>query len=338
MDFLAEYGMFLLKLVTVAIAVIAVLVLLVGGLFGRLRSGRIDSSSPGNLKIRHLNADYEGSAMRISAAVLPAKGLKALRKKQKALKVTRRDGQRSKIFVIDFHGDLRADAATALREEITAMLGVPEPPEEIVVRLESLGGTVHGYGLAAAQLKRIRDREIRLTVAVDKVAASGGYMMACVADRILAAPFAILGSIGVVASLPNFNRVLKNHDIDYEQFKAGEYKRTVTILGENTDKAREKFQREIDDVHGLFKEFVSANRPQVDLDQVATGEHWYGTRALERQLADELITSDDYLLKASQDADLYLIAWKTEKTWVERMTSETFARVIASTIGRIAGN
>ncbi|MCA1778861.1 MAG: protease SohB, partial [Xanthomonadaceae bacterium] len=176
-------------------------------------------------------------------------------------------------------------------------------------------------------LKRIRDRGIRLTVTVDKVAASGGYMMACVADRIIAAPFAILGSIGVIASMPNFNRVLKKHDIDYEQFMAGEYKRTVTLFGENTDRERDKFQHDIEDVHALFKEFVHSHRAQVDLEKAATGEYWYGVRALDLKLADELLTSDDYLLGASAQADLYQLRWETEKSWLERFTPESVSRI-----------
>jgi len=231
--------------------------------------------------------------------------------------------------VLNFHGDLRAAAVASLREEVTAVLTAAQPEDEVMVRLESVGGLVHAYGLAAAQLLRIRDRRIKLTVAVDKVAASGGYLMACVADRIIAAPFAILGSIGVIAQLPNFNRLLKKHDIDYEQFMAGEFKRTVTLFGENTDKGRHKFQEEIEVTHTLFKEFVKSHRPQLDLDQVATGEYWYGTRALEHRLADELRTSDDYLLDASASADLYEVTFTGKKPWLARLlahTSQALAR------------
>jgi serine protease SohB len=223
------------------------------------------------------------------------------------------------VFVLNFHGDIRASALASLREEVTAVLTVAQPEDEVMLRLESSGGLVHAYGLAAAQLLRIRDRRLKLTVAVDKVAASGGYLMACVADRIIAAPFAILGSIGVIAQLPNFNRLLKKHDIDYEQFMAGEYKRTVTLFGENTDKGRHKFQEEIEATHALFKDFVRNHRPQLDLDQVATGEYWYGTRALEHRLADELRTSDDYLLDASAGAEVYEVTYTGKKPWLARL-------------------
>ncbi len=178
---------------------------------------------------------------------------------------------------------------------------------------------VHGYGLAASQLRRIRDAGIPLTASVDKVAASGGYMMACVADRIIAAPFAIIGSIGVVAQLPNFNRLLKQHNIDFEQHTAGEFKRTITMFGENTDSGREKFQEELEETHQLFKSFVHDNRPQVDIDAVATGEHWYGSQALSLRLVDDLKTSDDYLLEASKDRDLYGIHYKAHKSLQQKV-------------------
>jgi serine protease SohB len=188
-----------------------------------------------------------------------------------------------------------------------------------VLRLESEGGVVHGYGLAASQLQRIRDRGVKLTVAVDKVAASGGYLMACVADRIIAAPFAVVGSIGVVAQLPNFNRLLKKHEIEYELHTAGEFKRTLTLFGENTAAGRAKFQETLEDAHALFKSFIQQNRPQVAIDQVATGDHWFGARAIALKLVDELKTSDDYLLERSKDCDLYELRYKRHRSLAERV-------------------
>jgi serine protease SohB len=206
-----------------------------------------------------------------------------------------------------------ASAVATLRQEVTAILTVAEPGDRVLVRLESAGGAVHAYGLAASQIARFRERKVPVTVAVDKIAASGGYMMACTAEHIIAAPFAVLGSIGVVAQLPNFHRLLEKNDIDFELFTAGEFKRTITLFGENTDKARAKFREEIEEVHVLFKDFVKQNRPVLDLAQVATGEHWYGSRALELKLVDELRTSDDYLLEASSDADLYEVTYHAKK-------------------------
>ncbi len=319
MEFLSEYGMFLAKVATLVVAVLVV----VGGVVALVAHGRSESESRGRLDIRHLNGDYDHMALALKSAILPKKALKRFQKEQKAREKQHEKTERRRVFVLNFHGDIRAAAVASLREEVTAVLTSTQFGDEVIVRLESAGGMVHGYGLAAAQLLRIRDRQIKLTVVVDKVAASGGYMMACVADRIIAAPFAIVGSIGVIAQLPNFNRLLKKHDVDFEQFMAGEHKRTVTLFGENTDKGRQKFQEEIEDVHTLFKDFVKTHRPQVDLERVATGEHWFGARALESRLVDELRTSDDVLLDASASADLYEITYTGKKPWLARLLAQT---------------
>lgn len=315
MEFLSEYGIFLAKAVTLVVAVLVV----VGGIAALLRRGGDQLDSRGRLDVRHLNEDYDSVTEALKAAILSKKAFKQFQKERKVREKQREKAERRRIYVLNFHGDIRAVAVASLREEVTAVLTVAQPEDEVVLRLESAGGLVHSYGLAAAQLLRIRDRQLKLTVVVDKVAASGGYMMACVADRIVAAPFAVLGSIGVIAQLPNFNRLLKKHDIDYEQFMAGEFKRTVTMFGENSDQSRRKFQEEIEDAHALFKDFVKLHRPAVDLERVATGEHWYGTRALDCQLVDELRTSDDYLLDASANADLYEVAYTGRKSWLARL-------------------
>jgi serine protease SohB len=327
MEFFAEYGMFLVKILTLAIATVVV----AAALINLIRSQRTDPGQPGALEVRHLNADFEQAALAIRSAMLPAKALKVARKELKARRKSGPDESRRRIFVIDFQGDLRATALTSLRQEISAILAVARKDDEVLVRLESGGGQVHAYGLAAAQLKRIRDREIRLTVAIDKIAASGGYLMACVADRILAAPFAIVGSIGVIAQLPNFNRWLKSHDVDFEQFTAGEYKRTVTLFGENTDAGRDKFQQEIEEVHGLFKDFVKTHRSTVDLDQISTGEYWYGTRAVDQGLVDQLVTSDDYLMKSAEEAEMFQVHHVSRKPLLTRLIhqgSDGLARVL----------
>ncbi|GAA5525572.1 putative protease SohB [Microbulbifer aestuariivivens] len=228
----------------------------------------------------------------------------------RALVTEKPDGERARVFVVNFDGDIKASALAQLREEVTAILQVAEPGDEVVVCLESPGGMVANYGLAASQLARVRSAGIQLTIAVDKVAASGGYMMACVADRILAAPFAMMGSIGVLAQLPNFNRLLKRHDVDFELFTAGEYKRTVTMFGHNTEEGKEKFQSDLEEIHALFQHFVAEYRPQLDIARVSTGEVWFGQRALQLGLVDELKTSDEYLTSRANDADLYQVEYK----------------------------
>lgn len=317
-EFILNYGLFLAKTVTIvaAIAVIAVFFLV---LAGRKQGDRKET-----LEVKKLNQKYDDMAMAMNASILHKDGLKKYLKEEKEkLKgkiKEKKGGERKKhIYVLNFHGDIRASAVSSLREEITAILTVASENDEVFVRLESGGGVVHGYGLAASQLMRIRDKNVPLTVAVDKVAASGGYMMACVANRILAAPFAIIGSIGVIAQMPNFHKVLKKHDVDFDQFTAGEFKRTVTMFGENTEEAKAKFREEIEDIHVLFKDFIVQHRPDVDIVKVSTGESWPGTRALERNLVDELKTSDDYLLENSKDAEIYEIRYVSKKPVMERL-------------------
>lgn len=326
MEFLTEYGLFLAKTITLVIAALA----LVSGIAAL--SARSQRRAKEQIEVKHLNRRYEAMAGTLRAAMLSKKKLKEVLKGLKKQHKVREKGaaeQARKVFVLNFQGDIRASAVASLREEITALLTVATPQDEVVVRLESAGGLVHAYGLAASQLVRIKDRRIPLTVAVDKVAASGGYMMACVADRIIAAPFAVVGSIGVLSQIPNFHRLLKKNSIDFEQFTAGEYKRTVTLFGENTDQDRTKFQQELEETHRLFKDFVKAHRSQVDVTRIATGEHWYGTQAVELQLVDELRTSDDYLVEASRCAELFEITYAARKPLLARvlaLTAQTLAR------------
>jgi len=315
-EFFLNYGLFLAKTATVVAAIVVVVAFVVAA------AGRRQGEKRDTLEIKQLNKKYDDMAMAMNASMLQKKSFKKYLKQEKGKdkKKGREEAiQRKRIYVLDFHGDIRASAVSAMREEITAILTVATDKDEVFVRLESGGGVVHGYGLAASQLMRVRDKNIPLTVSVDKVAASGGYMMACVGNRILAAPFAIIGSIGVIAQVPNFYKVLKKHDVDFEQFTAGEFKRTVTMFGENTEDAKAKFRQEIEDIHLLFKDFIARLRPDVDITEVSTGESWPGTRALERKLVDELKTSDDYLLESSKDADIYEVRYVSKKPLIERV-------------------
>lgn len=284
------------------------------------------------LETENLNKRYQSYERALQAQLLPKKSLKLLSKAdRKKAKAPERAGRR--VFVIDFDGDLRAIAADSLREEMTAVLSVATSQDEIVVRLESPGGMVSGYGLAAAQLQRARDKKIPLTVCVDKVAASGGYMMACVADKIVAAPFAIVGSVGVIAAFANVHRVLEKNDVEYREITAGEFKRTVSLFGEVTPQGLEKFKAQIQDTHELFKTFVQANRPQLDVAQISTGEYWYGTRALGLKLIDELATSDDYLWARRDNADIIRVRYHARRGLADRL-SESLTRAIESAVER----
>lgn len=310
--FLAEYGLFLLKAVTIVAAVIVVIVTAAS-------AGRRGAHE--GLEVESLNKKYDSLAESlrnaISNKVDRKKAAKEKKKKDKA--EAKQETARPRSFVVQFKGDLKASAVPSLREEVSAILDVASDNDEVIVLLENHGGVVHEHGLAASQLSRVRDRNITLTICVDKVAASGGYLMACVASKIYAAPFAILGSIGVLAQIPNFYRMLDGHGVEFEQITAGKYKRTVTMFGENSDEDRAKLKEELEDVHALFKDAIAKYRPDLDLEKVATGEHWYGTRAMHLGLADELKTSDELLAERALTRDLYLLRYKIKQPLQKRL-------------------
>ncbi|MCC4275413.1 protease SohB [Marinomonas communis] len=322
MEFLADYAGFLIRLLSIALIILLILSV--------VASGKSKQRKGGNLTISKLNEGYQAMKSELSKQLFDKKTLK---QQQKALKKQKKEEQKQKVdqeekkrvYVIDFDGDMKASAVQSMREEITAILSVATAKDEVVVRLESPGGVVHGYGLAASQLQRIKDKGIPLTVTVDKVAASGGYMMACVADKIVAAPFAILGSIGVVAQVPNIHRLLERNTIDVELHTAGKYKRTLTMLGENTDEGREKFKQDLEDTHELFKRFVSTNRPVLDIETIATGETWYGSEAVENKLADSVMTSDAYLEQFYADYDVLQVSYRETKGLTERIGLGVFS-------------
>lgn len=328
MEFLFEYGLFFAKVATLLVAFVVVVSVVVGASQkNKYGEGR------GHLEITPLNQQFEDlkdtmliattdeSLQKAEEKKLTKAKKKLLSEQKKTVKnVSESDvKKRSKVYVLNFDGNISASAVGHLREEITAVLTQATPNDEVLLKLESAGGMVHSYGLASSQLDRLRKKNVPLTVCVDKVAASGGYMMACVADKILAAPFAIIGSIGVVAQMPNFNKVLKKHDVEFELLTAGEHKRTLTMFGENTEKGREKFIEELEETHQLFKEYVSTRRPQIDIDKIATGEIWYGSRAKDIKLIDDVQTSDEYLVSRIEDADVFEVAYVFKKKLHQRL-------------------
>ncbi len=329
MEFLYEYGLFLAKIATFAVAVIAIL-LMVKSVGGR-------TGSKGELEVINLTEKHRDNIELMEHHLHDETYIKARDKaekkaekekskaREKTVKKAIKEGaleesREPHLFVLDFHGSIDAKEVSSLREEVTAILAVARDGDEVLLRLESGGGMVHGYGLASSQLDRIKHAGIPLTIAVDKVAASGGYMMACIADKLVSAPFAIVGSIGVIAQLPNFNKLLKKHDIEFEQLTAGEYKRTLTMFGENTDKARDKFRQELDETHGLFKDFIRVHRPELDLDKVATGEHWFGTQAKDLGLVDDITTSDDLVAEACKGKAVLSVRYVQKKKLAERLS------------------
>ena len=325
-DIFVGYGVFILEVITLLLVVAAVVAMIIA-------MKQKKAHLHGELVITDLSKEFEENSKILSNFHLSEEELKEAEKaekkaekaKAKALKAQRKKGEdteserKPSLYVLHFKGDISASETAALREEISAIVQVAKPNDEVLLCLESPGGVVHGYGLAASQLMRLKQHNIKLTVAVDKVAASGGYMMACVADKIVSAPFAIIGSIGVVAQIPNIHRLLKKHDVDVDVMTAGEYKRTVTMLGENTEKGKQKFQQELEETHQLFKQFVSQNRPHLDVEQVATGEHWFGQQALHLNLVDEIMTSDDLLLQAMKEKQLIGVKYVVKKSLLQKV-------------------
>ena len=338
MEFLTEYGLFLLKTATIVIAIIIILTMIISA------GHKQRSTHRGEIKVTNLGETVKEHSQAIQNEVLSKAEFKQLLKEEKEQlkkeekeqkqeakkkkKIANQDKtenesdekQKSRLYVLDFDGDVEASSVESLREEITAILATANKQDEVMLRLKSPGGMVHAYGLAASQLKRIVDAGHKFTIAVDEVAASGGYMMACVADRIVSAPFAIIGSIGVVAEIPNFNRLLKKAHVDYEQHTAGDFKRTLTMFGENTTHGREKFKQELEETHQLFKVFINENRPELDIDKVATGEHWYGRQALNLGLVDDIKTSDDLIVQAVKDKDVFSVKYEIKKPLTDKLS------------------
>ena len=332
MNWFSQYSLFLAETATVVIAILVVLIFI-------LSQRRKSSTIAGRLSVKDISQEYEqvkDDMLMSSMDEVEAKQFNKELKKQKKLEkkqakqaAKKKDSSdenakssdaKPKLFVLSFNGSMDAHEVEELRQEITAVLAIIKPEDQVVVKLESPGGVVHGYGLAASQLLRFRTRNIPFTAVVDKVAASGGYMMACTASKIVAAPFAIVGSIGVVAQIPNFNRLLKKHDVDIELQTAGEYKRTLTMFGENTDQGRQKFKQELEETHLLFKDFVKEYRPNIDIEQVATGEHWFATQAKEKGLVDEISTSDDFILSYLDTHKIIAVSYQRKQKLTEKLS------------------
>ena len=358
MNLFSQYALFLAETATVVIAILSILIFI-------LSQRRKLSTVAGRLSVKDISQEYEQikddilmSSMDELEAKQYTKDLKkqkkfekkqaklAIKQKQKQdkninqvaganiddnsntqTKIATANGVKPKLFVLSFNGSMDAHEVEELRQEITAILAIIKPEDQVVIKLESPGGVVHGYGLAASQLLRFRTRNIPFTAVVDKVAASGGYMMACTANKIVAAPFAIVGSIGVVAQIPNFNRLLKKHDVDIELQTAGEYKRTLTMFGENTDEGRQKFKQELEETHLLFKDFVKEYRPNVDIEQVATGEHWFATQAKDKGLVDEISTSDDFILSHLDTHKIISVSFQRKQKLSERISKNVVKSV-----------
>lgn len=355
MEYLIQYGMFLAKAVTIVVAIVIVIGVIAASGNRQRKTGR-----KGQIKVTHLNDHFDDMRDTLRHSVLAKDQLKQVHKDEKkqakleskeqakadkeaakksddAIDASSAEERKKRVYVINFTGNISADEVASLREEITAILTLAEPLDEVLLRLESPGGMVHSYGLASSQLLRIKSKQIPLTICVDKVAASGGYMMACLADRLVSAPFAIIGSIGVLVQLPNFHRVLKKNEVDYEIISAGEFKRTLSQFGEITQKGRDKVQEEVETMHDIFKAWIKEHRPSVEIDKIATGETWVGTQAKERYMVDEIKTSDDCIVSACEEADVYEVEYELPKSLQDKIGGVfqgTVEKLFSSWIGK----
>ena len=348
MEFLIDYGMFLAKAITIVLSVGVVI-----GLIASAGQKNKKGEKKGNIRVTQINEHIDGLRDTLRASILDKEQLKEIEKAEK--KKTKAENKKKKVtakntegsskddsitkrhFVLNFEGNIAADAVESLREEITAILSMATKDDEVILRLESPGGMVHAYGLASSQLLRIKNKNIPLTICVDKVAASGGYMMACLADRLVAAPFAIIGSIGVLVQLPNFHRVLKKYDVDYEIISAGEYKRTLTHFGEITNKGKDKVKEDVENIHQIFKDWVKTYRPSVEIDTIATGETWVGSQAKDRYMVDDIKTSDECVIEACETSDVYEIKFEIKKPLQVRLANlleESAHRLISRWFGK----
>lgn len=326
MDSFIEFGIFFGKALIIFLFIVA-LILIVTAIAARAKHRP-------QVEVESLNDKFADIGYVLRSVIRPKKVFKAEQKKLEEEEKKAEQESRPNVFVLEFDGDLQATQVKEFRDEVSAVIGIAKPEDEAVVCIESPGGTVSGYGLAAAELVRLRKAGLKVTVCVDKVAASGGYMMACTGHKILAAPFAVVGSIGVLAQVPNFNRLLKEHHVDYEEMTSGEYKRTISFLGEITPKGRAKFQEQLEDTHELFKNWVKEYRPQLDLAQVATGEYWYGKRAQELNLIDDIQTSDEYIHSLLPAKRVFKIKFNPRKKLAEKI-SEAFGDAATKAFDRV---
>jgi serine protease SohB len=302
----------LILVILVALAVLATAMLALIRLLKSKRGGKRRHDS--ELDIVHLDKDLADRVHEVRRSLLPEKQRKKFPKEKDDKSYD------STVFVLDFNPGLRAHEVDTLRKEIDIIVQVATPKDEVVVRIDSPGGTVNGYGHAASQLLRVHGAGIPLTICVDEVAASGGYMCAAVADKIVASPFAYIGSIGVVAGMPNFVGLMKKIGIRYVELTAGENKRTLTPFSEPTPQKEAIELERLEAIHNAFKNLIKQRRPNLDIDKVADGNYWLAVDAKELGLVDIIETSDEYLIEQSKaNRRVLKVSCKREKKQISKL-------------------
>ena len=323
MEYLSELSLFFFKVLIAAGGFVLAVTIPMAAAY-RKKAGKKKT-----LKIEDLQEAMQPHLQEFQQLSLGKKAYKAFLKKsnkeksEKEKKEAKAKPRRPRSFVISFKGDKSASSVENLRDEISFILNIAKKEDEVILLLESPGGLIAPYGLAASQLLRLRENNIPLTVCVDTVAASGGYLMACVGQKILAAPFAFIGSIGVIFQMPNLYEFLKKRDIDFKEITAGKHKRTLTPFGPVTEEKEQKLKEQIQKMHDQFKLWVKQQRPGLDFSKTATGEAFLGREALELRLVDKIQTSDDYIMQAMKTRSVYKIAFQGEKSLLDKLFKKT---------------
>jgi serine protease SohB len=305
-------GILMICLLVLAIVFVIGCIALVGWLISKVGQEKDVTSFEENkfgLLQYHPNTKYERQLSFKTRGVEQKKG-GLFRKKTKEL--DEKPLAERPIAVVSFDGDVRATKRKIVSALIDELIVNKDKLSEAVVVVNSPGGSVAEYGLLYAEMERIRAAGISLTVCIDTYAASGGYLMSLPANRIVAAPFAFVGSVGVVAYSPNIHRLLKKHDIEPRLFTAGEFKRTVTLIGDDDEEAKQHFQHQLESLHGLFLAAVKKYRTGANFEKIGTGDHWTAEESQTQNLGlvDHIATSREYLLKLNADRDLVHLSQK----------------------------
>lgn len=321
MDYLYDISLFFLKSLIIVVGLLVVI------LIPMIQSQKRKAGKKKKLELENLKNRFKPYIQEFHQAHMNKKKYKNYLKQLKKKEPIESEKEKPNSFLISFTGDKMATQVESLRDEVSLILNIAKPEDEVILLLESPGGAVASYGLAASQLVRLRDR-LKLTICVDTVAASGGYLMASTGHQIISAPFALVGSIGVLFQTPNIHEFLKKRDISFEEITAGKYKRTITPFGKITEEKKQKLQEQIDLVYFQFKNFLKKYRENLDFEKVATGEVWLGAEALKLHLVDKIQCSDDYIMEALKTRNVYKIKLKEEKKLWEKFTKKISSKYL----------
>lgn len=252
---------------------------------------------------------------------------------------------RKTAVLLSFNGDINATEVIEFGRAVSMIVQMKDLVSEVYIIINSGGGVVNGYGLLASEIERLHYSEIETYALIDQVAASGGYMAACVANHVVAAPFAYIGSIGVVSEMPNFNQILSDNGINIEQHTAGKSKRTVTPLGKITDEDRNEFKKKLERIHRSFINHVSHYRNINDADEnknsiIFSGDYWIAeeTVELELGLVDEISTSQEFLLDKMKEYNIIEITFQENKTKKSKLSLLNSLTTLFSSANEIIKN